>query len=194
MKQFLQISKLFIILTFMTGGFYPLFVAGIGQLAFKSKADGTFVTHDRKIVGSEHIGQKFYSSKYFWGRPSATDYSALPSGGSQLSATSKILKDRIAKRTAYLEETHGKDLGPIPSDLIFASASGLDPHITLQAAHYQIPRVAAARGLDSPDGHEKISALIQKVTKSYIFGRSRINVLLLNIALDEMDSEKSHNN
>lgn len=187
MKNTFTSLKIFAFLTLITGVMYPLFVTVIAQIAFKPTADGSFVTHNGTIVGSTLIGQKFSSESYFWSRPSATDYTALPSGGSQLSPTSKALKEIVQKRLAKVIEAHGHSDEPVPSDLIYASGSGLDPHITLQAAHFQIDRVAKARGLSSSDGHEKLKNLILTNATSSLFGRSHINVLRLNMALDNLN-------
>lgn len=169
--------RLFIFLTLLTGVLYPLVITGIAQTFLKTKASGSFIASNGAVIGSELIAQKFISDQYFWSRPSAIDYNPLPSGGSNLGPTSSKLKKLVIERKAKMPGA--------PSDLLFASGSGLDPHITLQAAYFQMERVAKARGIE----HERLKQLIddQLIKKSFGFlGEERLNVLLLNKALTEI--------
>lgn len=176
MKNLLIGIKLFIVLTIMTGLVYPAFVTLIAQTLFRTQANGD----------PYHIGQKFDQNKYFWSRPSVVDYNTLPSGGSNLSATSKGLKEIIEKRKALLlASDKTKTEKQIPSDMIFASGSGLDPHISVAAAVFQAERVAKERKLDK----KKVLELISNVIKGrgvFIFGEKRVNVLRLNESLDKV--------
>lgn len=179
-----QSLKMFLWLTLLTGIIYPLIVTIIAQTAFKHKADGSLLTVNGKVVGSSLIAQKFVDNKYFWPRPSANDYNGLASGGSNLGPTSKVLKKTVAQRKAALIKAHG-ETSKIPSELLFASASGLDPHISVETAYFQSERVAKARGKDKA----AVDALIQKhiIPRQLGFlGNPMVNVLELNIALDQM--------
>jgi K+-transporting ATPase ATPase C chain len=181
MKNHLLISlRMTAILVVITCGIYPLAVFAIAQLAFHAKANGSFVTHDGRIIGSELIGQSFTSDHFFHSRPSASDYDATASGGTNLGPTSKKLRDSIASAVkAY--DVHAD----VPADAVTSSGSGLDPHISLANANAQAPRVARANGLPT----EQIRALIGQSTEQRfvgIFGEPRVNVLRLNLAIEEM--------
>jgi K+-transporting ATPase ATPase C chain len=154
-------------------------------MLFPYKANGSLVVFREKIVGSDLIGQKFVSEKYFWPRPSAIDYNPLPSGGSNLGSTSIDLLVKVAERRKLMEKANPES-GVVPSDLLFASGSGLDPHITPEAAKYQIERVARARALDIEQKKILITLVEQYVEPPVfgIFGQPRVNVLRLNLALD----------
>jgi K+-transporting ATPase ATPase C chain len=180
-----QAIRLFVILTFITGLVYPLVVTVVGNVAFPDQANGELVKIDGKIVGSRLIGQKFAGDKYFWPRPSAVDYNPLPSGGSNQGMTSALLDSAVHERMRILRETRS-DSAEIPSDLLFASGSGLDPHISPEAATYQIDRIAMTRGLDNAQ-----KALLTNLVQTHIeppqlgiFGQPRVNVLELNLSLD----------
>lgn len=176
---------LFAILTVLTGVIYPLAVTGVGQLLFPHAANGSIVTVNGKPVGSEHIGQPFSSPGHFWGRPSATGpqpYNAAASSGSNLGPLNPALTDAVKARIEALKAADPGNDKPVPVDLVTASASGLDPDISLAAAYYQTTRVAKARGLSV----EKVQGLIeQHATRPWlgIFGEPRVNVLALNLAL-----------
>jgi len=176
---------LFAILTVLTGVIYPLAVTGVGQLLFAQAANGSIVTVNGKPVGSELIGQQFSSPSHFWGRPSATGpqpYNAAASSGSNLGPLNPALTDAVKARIEALKAADPDNDKPVPVDLVTASASGLDPDISLAAAYYQATRVAKARGLSV----EKVQGLIeQHATRPWlgIFGEPRVTVLALNLAL-----------
>jgi potassium-transporting ATPase KdpC subunit len=180
--------KILGILTIITGIIYPLFMTGIAQVVFPHKANGSLIKKDGIVIGSELIGQKFDSTAYFWPRPSAIDYNPLPSSGSNLGPTSDKLKKLVMERKqAFISANMVEDTVNIPSEMVFASASGLDPHISPKAALLQVERIVKARNLD-PDKTQKLIKCINDLTESPQFlclGEERINVLLLNLALDK---------
>lgn len=174
MKHFINALKLFVILSILTGIIYPALITLIAQTAFSRQANG-----DEYL-----IAQKFDQAKYFWPRPSAADYSTLPSGSSNLSATSRDLKDRVAKTKAMiLASDRTKKEKDIPSDMLYASGSGIDPHISPNSAVFQADRVAKARKLDRKIVLDMISASVEN-RQFDIFGDRRVNVLKLNLLLD----------
>jgi K+-transporting ATPase ATPase C chain len=185
MKVITQALRLFLLMTILTGILYPFLIMGLAQIFFTDKANGSLVAFRGKIVGSDLMGQKFVGDKYFWPRPSAIDYNPLPSGGSNLGPTSADLSTKVAERRKLMEKVHPES-GAVPSDLLFASGSGLDPHITPEAAKYQIERVARARALDIEQKKILITLVEQYVEPPVfgIFGQPRVNVLRLNLALD----------
>ena len=166
--------RMTLVLLVITCGFYPLLIWAIGQTAFHDKVNGSLLTRDGKVIGSALIGQQFTSDRYFHPRPSASDYDATNSGGTNLGPTSKTLRDRIAA------EVHGRR--DVPADAVTASASGLDPHISPANAMAQAPRVARANAL--PLG--RVQAMIRARTEERflgVYGEPRVNVLLLNLDL-----------
>jgi potassium-transporting ATPase KdpC subunit len=178
---------LFVLLTVLTGVIYPAVVTGIAQLLFPHQADGSLIKDSNgKPLGARLIGQPFTGPGYFWGRPSATGpfpYNAAASSGSNLGPTNPALLDAIKARVQALKDADPDNKAPIPVDLITASGSGLDPHISPAAALYQIGRIAKARKIDEA----KLRALIDANTESrqWLFlGERRVNVLALNLALD----------
>lgn len=178
--------RFFLALTLLTGVVYPLAVTGIAQTLFAWRAGGSLVRVDGRVAGSDLLAQKFSAARYFWPRPSSADYTTVPSGASNQGWTSAQLKKAVAERRASLEAGGGSQ--GIPSELLFASASGLDPHISPAAAFYQLDRVAAVRGFDA-DRRQKLLALIGQKTEAPIWGflgQPRINVLQLNLALDSL--------
>lgn len=181
--------KMFLILTVITGVIYPLFVTGIAHYIFNNKANGSLVKMNGIIVGSELIGQKFDSSVYFWSRPSATGYNPLPSGGSNLGPTSEKLKKQISEaRTKFVSENMVRDSSSVPLEMITSSASGLDPHISLEAALLQVERVCKARNFND-EQKSKLIALINEVKENpqfSVFGELRINVFKLNLELNDI--------
>ena len=177
---------LFLVLTLITGVAYPLVVTGIAQVAFPGQAAGSLLIKDGKPVGSSLIGQNFSDPKHFWSRPSATapqPYNGVASGGSNLGPLNPALTDGIKSRIDALHAADPTNKAPIPVDLVTASASGLDPDISLAAAFYQAPRVARERGAPL----EAVRTLIAAHAHGRwlgILGEPRVNVLELNLALD----------
>lgn len=166
--------------TLLLGLAYPLAMTGAAQALFSHQANGSLIARDGAVIGSELIGQSFTSDAYFHGRPSAVDYNAAGNGGSNLGPTSAALMERIAADV----ERIAVEGASVPVDLVTASGSGLDPHISFQAARYQAERVAAARGMDVAD----VLVLIERATEGRslgLLGEPRVNVLALNLSLDE---------
>ena len=178
--------SLFLLLTVLTGVLYPLAVTGIAQTLFPAAASGSLIVRDGKPVGSALIGQSFTDPKYFWGRPSATSgqpYNGAASGGSNLGPLNPALVEAVKERIAVLKAADPDNQRPIPGDLVLASGSGLDPHISPAAAAYQVGRVARARRMEV----ERVAILVARNTEGRqfgLFGEPRVNVLALNLALD----------
>lgn len=185
-KTTLQSIRALIVFTVITGVAYPLIVTGIAQVAFKHQANGSLIEKDGKVLGSELIGQPFSDPKYFWSRASATSpqpYNGASSSGSNQGPTNPALKEAVEGRVKALRDAGGNPSTPVPVDLVTASGSGLDPHISPAAANYQIARVAKARNISE----EKVKALVQQHTDGRqlgILGEPTVNVLTLNLALD----------
>ena len=181
--------KFLLVMTVLTGIVYPLFMTGLAQLSFPTKANGSLVMKGGKIIGSELIGQKFDSSIYFWSRPSAIGYNPIPSGASNYGPTSDTLKKQvIARRNIFAMKNSITDIMDVPKEMIFASGSGLDPHISPEAALLQLKRVASARNFNEAQ-IQKIQQLIENKTEEpqfFLFGEPRINVFELNLALDNI--------
>nr|WP_207767212.1 potassium-transporting ATPase subunit KdpC [Leptospira adleri] len=173
------------LLTFITGIFYPIVVTGFSERLFPFQSGGSLIKNGEQIVGSELLAQKFTKDEYFWARPSASDFATVASGASNQSATNASLKSKVNERKEYLLKKH-PDQSAIPPDLLFASGSGLDPHITPAAAQFQLQRIAFARKLSLEQILELKNLLEQSVEKpSFGFiGEKRINVLRLNLNLD----------
>jgi len=175
-----------LLLTAITGLAYPLLVTGIAQVAWPHQANGSLIVREGQAAGSELIGQPFDAPRYFWGRPSATSpipYNAAASSGSNLGPSNPALEEVVRERIAALRAADPGNARPIPADLVTASASGLDPHISVAAALYQVPRVARERGLPP----EEVEALVHRFTARRqlgVLGEPRVNVLELNLALD----------
>ena len=177
---------LLVALSVVTGIAYPLLVTGIGSVAFPGKAGGSLVVQDARAVGSELIGQPFSDPKHFWGRASATSpypYNAASSAGSNQGPLNPALAEAVAGRVKALRDADPGNTAPVPVDLVTASASGLDPHISPAAAEYQVARVAKARGLDPAKVRELVAAHTEG-RQLGILGEPRVNVLMLNLALD----------
>lgn len=173
-------------LTLITGFLYPLVITGIAQILFPRQANGSLILIDGKPVGSSLIGQPFAAPKYFWGRPSATSpfpYNAAASSGSNLGPTNDALIKAVQARIDALKAVDPGNPLPIPVDLVTASASGLDPHISPAAAEYQVRRIARVRGLDETDVRRLVAQYIEG-RQLGVLGEPRVNVLTLNLALD----------
>lgn len=190
MKTFGIALKIFLLFTILTGVIYPLLVTGIAQVVFPYQANGSLILEDNKLIGSELIGQKFDSTIYFSSRPSAIEYNPLPSGGSNYGLTNAKLKAQVAERkNKFIKFNQLEQNAEIPSDMLFASASGLDPHISPEAAELQINRIAKARNFSNVQ-KQKLKMLVEKMSEApqlMCLGESRVNVLLLNIALDKLN-------
>ncbi len=177
---------LFILLSIVTGLLYPLLVTGISHAVFPAQAAGSLIERGGKSIGSRLIGQNFTDPKYFWGRPSATapqPYNAAASSGSNLGPLNPALTAAVESRVKALREADPGNTAPVPVDLVTASASGLDPHISPVAAIYQTGRVARARGV-APEAVQALVAQHSKDRQWGVFGEPRVNVLELNQALD----------
>jgi len=179
----------------VTGIVYPLVVTLIAQGAFRNQANGSLVERDGKMIGSALLAQQFQGSNYFWPRPSACSYGTGPTGiaassGSNLGPTSGALQTNVMNNaSAFISGNNLPTNTSVPPDMVFASASGLDPHISPKAARLQIARVAGARGL----GPDKVTELVEKFVEPPqwgFLGEPRVNVLLLNIALDDLAAQK----
>ena len=174
------------VMTLITGVAYPLLVTAIGQAAFHGKATGSLIRRDGKVIGSTLIGQPFADPKHFWSRASATSpypYNASASSGSNLGPLNPALGDAVTGRIKALHDADPDNAAPVPVDLVTASASGLDPHISPAAAEYQVDRVAKARNLDP----QKVRTLVAEFTQGRqlgFLGEPQVNVLRLNLALD----------
>lgn len=180
-------------MTLVTGIAYPLLITGVASFIAPFRSGGSIILSEGKPVGSHLIGQKFTDPKYFWGRPSASDYDALKSGGSQLGPTSLELKKLVEKRVESFTTDGGeKHALVVASDLVYASGSGLDPHISLRGAYIQVARIVSARNLGD-NGESKVIALIDSIAENRKFGflgQQRVNVLELNLSLDKLQVDK----
>lgn len=173
----------------LTGFAYPLFVTTVTHYTMETQAAGGFLTLQGKTVGAKLIGQQFTQEKYFWGRPSAHDYNPLMSGGSNLGPTSKALKDIVEERRQRLARSYSIAPEQVPPELIFASGSGLDPHISYATAIFQLERIQRARGWEKPADREKLLGMIERLKGKTYLANPFVNVLELNIALDSWASE-----
>jgi potassium-transporting ATPase KdpC subunit len=189
MRTIITSLKAIFVLTILTGIVYPALVIILSHFIFPLRANGSLVTVNGDIIGSELIAQKFQSEKYFWSRPSAIDYNPLPSGASNLGPTNRSLQKSVEQRkTFFTEKNFLSSNVALPAEMIFSSGSGVDPHISPEAALLQVQRIALARGFDEVKV-SKLRSTIQKATEPLQFGflgKPRINVLLLNIELDKI--------
>jgi potassium-transporting ATPase KdpC subunit len=187
-SQLLPALRMLVVLTVLTGIAYPLFVTGVAQVAFPRQANGSVIVVGDKTVGSDLIGQPFDDPKYFWSRPSATSpqpYNGASSSGSNQGPRNPALADAVKDRIKALRDADPGNDAPVPVDLVTASGSGLDPHISVAAANFQAQRVAKVRNAPL----QQLQALIAQNTEGRtlgVLGEARVNVLGLNRALDQM--------
>jgi len=190
MKTIIISLKIFLFFTILTGIIYPLFITGIAQVVFPSKANGSLIIEGNKVTGSKLIGQQFDSVIYFTSRPSANAYSTLPSGGSNFGLTNLKLKNLVTeRRNRFIGFNQLDSLIIVPSEMLFASGSGLDPHISPDAALLQAERISTARHFDQIQ-KDKLLQSINRLTENpqfYCLGEDRINVLILNLELNTLD-------
>jgi K+-transporting ATPase ATPase C chain len=188
LRQFRPTLVIFVALTLLTGVIYPLAVSGVAWVLFPSPAHGNLIIRDANVIGSRLIGQPFDDDKYFWSRPSATGpypYNGGVSSGSNLGPINPALLDAVKQRISDAKSKHPDQQGDVPIDLVTASGSGLDPHISPAAAYYQVGRIARVRNLTE----DKVRALVGDHVEGRtlgLLGEPRVNVLLLNLALDEL--------
>jgi K+-transporting ATPase ATPase C chain len=185
----MTVLRFFLVTTVITGIIYPLSITGIARVCFPGKVNGSLIRKDQQIVGSTLIGQRFDSVIYFTTRPSAVDYNTMPSGASNFALTNKKLKDRIDRnRLQFINFNRLDTMVEIPAEMLFTSASGLDPHISPGAAFLQVDRIVKARNFDTLQKQE-LEKLILRLTEPSRFlypGKERINVLLLNLETDRI--------
>ena len=192
LSEIVPALRMLVVMTALTGVVYPLLMTGIAQVTFPKAANGSLIVENGKTLGSELIGQPFDDPKYFWSRPSATSpqpYNGASSGASNQSARNPALSDAVRDRIKALRDADPDNKAPVPVDLVTASGSGLDPHISVAGAEYQIARVAKARGMPV----ERVRDLVIRSTEGrtlWVLGEPRVNALALNLALDRAGSNK----
>ncbi len=190
-EQWRPAFLVFALLTLLTGVIYPVVVTLFAQVVFPYQSNGGIIEANGKAVGSNLIGQHFDDPRYFWGRPSATgpfSYNSASSTGSNQGPTNPALMDAVCNRVEATRKAHPDQAGPVPVELVTASGSGLDPHISPAAAEFQVTRIAKARGLEADDLRRLIAEHIEGRTFG-ILGEPRVNVLQLNFALDEWTTQ-----
>lgn len=185
-SQFRPALVMLLLMTLLTGVMYPLAMNGVAQLLFPAQANGSLIVRNNQVIGSALIGQQFSDPKYFWGRLSATSpaYNSAASSGSNFGPTSDALEAMVKTRIDALKQADPNNTLPIPVDLVTASGSGLDSHISPAAAQFQISRVAKARGLSEAQVRQIVDRFTEGRTLG-LLGEPRVNVLQLNLALDE---------
>ena len=186
LKAAIQSLRALVVFTIITGVAYPLVVTGIAQVAFNDQANGSLIEKDGTVLGSRLIGQPFSDPRYFWSRPSATSpmpYNGASSAGSNHGPTNPVLKEAVEGRVRALREADPGNSEPVPVDLVTASGSGLDPHISPAAADYQVERVAKTRRIERARVRELVTAHTAG-RQLGVLGEPRVNVLELNLALD----------
>ena len=190
MKNLVLVSlRTLLVFTVLTGIVYPFLLTVFAQVFFPHDANGSLIVHEGKVIGSELIGQNFRDPRYFWPRPSAINYRPMPSGASNVGPTSSALRDSVReRRSRFLVQNLLPRDTAVPADMLFASASGVDPHTSPEGALLQVHRIARARGFDSTKTFALASLVGQKIEPRQlgIFGERRVNLLRLNLALDEM--------
>lgn len=192
LKELKPALVVFGLLTALTGAAYPALITGIAQVAFPDQANGSLIVQDGKAVGSHLIGQTFSDPGHFWGRPSATapmSFNAASSGGSNQGPLNPALEEAVKGRIEALKASDPGQTAPIPVDLVTASGSGLDPHISVAAAQWQAPRVARTRKLSETQVRELITGNTEG-RQLGVLGEPRVNVLELNLALDKLASSR----
>ncbi len=196
MKTLIISLKIFLFFTILTGIAYPLLITGIGQVVFHEKANGSLIVKDNQIIGSELIGQNFDSIIYFTSRPSAISYNPLPSGGSNYGLTNLKLKNLVEERKhQFITFNQVDSLDTIPSEMVFGSASGLDPHISQMSALMQVDRVAKARNFNATQKQNLVQSVknLTETPQFLVLGEVRVNVLLLNLELNRLDQSITNN-
>lgn len=191
MRYVKQAILVFIVFSVLCGLVYPFLITAVSQFIFPWRSNGSIITSGNQILGSELIGQKFSRFKYFHGRPSATDpaYNASASGGSNSGPSNAKFRDEVMKRIEEVRNENGLPSNiPIPADLVLASASGLDPHISVESAMLQVERIARERGVSESKVKEMVSQSIEHRLLG-IWGQPRVNVLKLNLAMDKLKGE-----
>jgi potassium-transporting ATPase KdpC subunit len=191
MRHVKQAILVFVIFSLLCGLVYPFLITAVSQFIFPWRSNGSIITSGNQILGSELIGQKFNSSKYFHGRPSTTDpaYNASASGGSNSGPSNAKFRDEVMKRIEEVRNDNGLPSNvPIPADLVLTSASGLDPHISVESAMLQVKRIARERGLSEPEVEKVVNQHIERRLLG-IWGQPRVNVLELNLAMDKLKRE-----
>lgn len=197
MKTIIISLKIFLFFTILTGILYPLLMTGIAQVIFSAKANGSLIVKDNIIIGSKLIGQQFDSTVFFASRPSVISYNPLPSGGSNFGLTNAKLKNLVNERKSQFIAFNNLDsLTYIPSEMLFASASGLDPHISPEAALLQVNRVARARHFDNSQKKRLLQSIkdLTEMPQFFCLGEDRINVLILNLELNRLAEDSTSNN
>ena len=192
MKATIISFKIFLFFTLLTGIIYPLFITGIAQVVFHTQANGSLILEENRKIGSKLIGQQFDSTIYFTSRPSAISYNPLPSGGSNFGLTNARLKNLVTERRNWFIGFNQLDsLAEIPSEMLFASGSGLDPHISPKAALLQIDRIAKARNFNFTQ-KQNLAETVKKLTETpqfLVLGEERVNVLILNLELNKLEKK-----
>lgn len=189
MKTFIISLKVLLVFTVITGLLYPLLVTGIAQACFSRKANGSMIMKNGHAIGSELIGQSFDSSKYFFSRPSFTFYDPMPGGASNYALASRVMKEEyVSNKRKFIDANRLDSNRQVPAEMLFSSASGLDPHISPQAALLQVERIAKARHFDARQKQELIRCIseLTEPRQLKILGEERINVLLLNLRTDQI--------
>ena len=189
MKTLWVSLKMLLLMTLLTGILYPLAITAFSKFVFPNQSNGSLIKINGKVVGSKLIGQKFDSVAYFWPRPSAVDYNPLPSGASNYGPTSAKLQKQISERRKDFISKNGLTKNSvIPSEMLMASASGLDPHISPEAVYLQVDRVAKARNFNQNQRQKMLKIISNLIEKPQfdLFGQSRVNVLLLNLEINSI--------
>lgn len=196
MKTFIISLKTFLFFTILTGIIYPLFIFGVAQVIFPARANGSFIVKDNKTIGSKLIGQQFDRVIFFTSRPSAVSYNPLPSGGSNFGSTNVKLENLVIERKKqFIAYNQLDSLAVVPSEMLFASASGLDPHISPEAALLQVNRIAKARNFDSNQKQKLLQSIknLTEMPQFLVLGEERVNVLVLNLELNKLYQNITNN-